>query len=510
MRKPPTNKGVGRTKEDWLKAREHSGRSLSGVPYTYLNLPESVVSTARIRFKCPDHSEYEVTAHSHLKHGCRDCSKTRVGLEKRGKPGWRKFTLADALEKARALHPDLNYSKVKRYDPKGTWTVGCPDHGFYTVGTKTHLWDKTRGCPDCRAARKKVTAQSLSVNKSWQFEEQVKRFDYTVVSYTRAHEPAVLVCKTHGEFTVAKAYYLSQHFSICPSCRYSSSTDEVVVRDLLTKAGLKVELHRRDLIKVDGKALEIDLYLPEYKVGIEINGVYWHRDKPRFYHVGKTLAGKEAGITVLHFTDTEVRKNADLVASVILSKCGMFKHRLGARDTKVLKIQPKVCAEFLEANHLQGFHGATHHYALTYVSAKGKTVIGAVASFSKPRFDKFHDWELIRFASKRRFQIYGALSKLLSAFHKEHPGSVISYASLRYSTGVGYEACGFKLLRKTAPSYAWHSMSTELSRYQTQKKNLDMLLDDYDPELTETENMEMNGFTRLWDCGNLVYSKDFK
>jgi hypothetical protein len=30
-------------------------------------------------------------------------------------------------------------------------------------------------------------------------------------------------------------------------------------------------------------------------------------------------------------------------------------------------------------------------------------------------------------------------------------------------------------------------------------------LKDFDPVLSEWENMQMNGYDRIWDCGNFIY-----
>ena len=496
-----------RTRKQWLADRKHAGLAMSGRPYKYIDLPDYVSSTQRIKFKCPDHGVYEVYAFSHLQHGCRDCAKAKLGIAKRGKANWRKFTLEQALAKARKLFPDLDYSHVTEYDPKVYWEVVCPEHGPFKVKVRTHLWDKARGCGACRKNRLLEVGNKLSDDRKWAFDEAVAKFHYSVVKYTRAVEPAILSCSTHGEFTVSAAKNLAQGWSICPACRKASSTGEVLLRDQLEAAGVKVHLHRRDLVK----DREIDIYLPEYRLGVEVNGIFWHSDKhpskgPR-YHVDKLDSAKKAGIVLMQFTDAEIVRALDLVTSMVLAKCGLFSNRIGARQTSVQEVGVEVARRFLNANHLQGFHGSAYYYALV-VSVAGKKRIAAVASFSRPRFDKQADWELIRFATKTKTQVYGALSKLLAAFSAVHPGSVISYANRRYSTGAGYLASGFDLVRVSKPSYSWHSLTRELTRYQTQKKNLDAVLDDYDPEASETENMENNGYFRLWDCGNLVFIRN--
>jgi len=38
-----------------------------------------------------------------------------------------------------------------------------------------------------------------------------------------------------------------------------------------------------------------------------------------------------------------------------------------------------------------------------------------------------------------------------------------------------------------------------------QKHKLEKMLDTFNPNLTEFENMKMNGYDRIWDCGNVKF-----
>ncbi len=132
-----------------------------------------------------------------------------------------------------------------------------------------------------------------------------------------------------------------------------------------------------------------------------------------------------------------------------------------------------------------------------------------MASFGKPRYSKDAEWELIRFATKAGTQVFAGLQKLIVEFARTHSGTLLSYANLRYSAGGVYEALGFRLVRRTQPSYWWcHPNGDVLSRYQCQKHRLPDLLDNFDETLSETENMTAHKYFKSWDCGNLVYLKD--
>lgn len=82
---------------------------------------------------------------------------------------------------------------------------------------------------------------------------------------------------------------------------------------------------------------------------------------------------------------------------------------------------------------------------------------------------------------------------------------MVSYANKRFSDGKIYEILGFKKHHETAPNYFYANCEIVLSRYQCQKRFLSKILEEYHPELSEVENMELNGFFRIFDCGNYVF-----
>jgi hypothetical protein len=56
----------------------------------------------------------------------------------------------------------------------------------------------------------------------------------------------------------------------------------------------------------------------------------------------------------------------------------------------------------------------------------------------------------------------------------------------------------------TAQGYHYVSpdFSTVFNRQMFQKSKLSKKLKTFDPNLSEWENMKMNGFDRIWDCGH--------
>ena len=115
------------------------------------------------------------------------------------------------------------------------------------------------------------------------------------------------------------------------------------------------------------------------------------------------------------------------------------------------------------------------------------------------------DNDIIRLCTLKYHYVAGGASKLFKYFKlKYNPGSIISYANRRFSNGSIYNLLGFKLKGTTNPNY-YIKGNQVLSRYKCQKHKLKDLLENYDDNLSEYQNMINNGYVRLFDCGNLVF-----
>lgn len=252
---------------------------------------------------------------------------------------------------------------------------------------------------------------------------------------------------------------------------------------------------------------ELDIYLPEKHVAIEFDGLYWHSEeqgKGEEYHLAKTEACEEKGIRLIHIFEDEWNQKQEIVKDRIRSILGIGQRRIFARKCVVKEIDSKTSNEFLEANHLQGGDNSSIRYGLYF-----NDELVAAMTFGKPRFNRNYDWELVRFASKNGCNVAGGASKLLNHFMRGHSGSIVSYADRRYSDGNLYEKLGFTQAGISHPNYCYLNGDERLSRYQCQKHRLAKVLGDgFDPLLSEFENMALNGWTKVYDCGNFVYVKD--
>lgn len=267
-------------------------------------------------------------------------------------------------------------------------------------------------------------------------------------------------------------------------------------------------IYKNDVVLNDRMVLsdynmELDIYIPDKNIAIEIDGVFWHSfnsketPKQKNYHKFKYDLCNNKNIKLIRIPDVVIEEKQDIIKSKIKNLLG-FSNKIYARNTNIVLVNKEGEKEFLNKNHLQGYIKSDYCIGLIF----GGELI-SIMSMGKSRFDKSYEWEMLRFCNKIDLSIVGGLSKLYNRFIKDNlPKSIVSYADLRYGDGKSYSTCGFKHIKNTSPNYYWIKNNKILSRMKFQKHKLQNILDFYDEGLSESENMFNNGYRRLWDCGN--------
>jgi very-short-patch-repair endonuclease len=312
-----------------------------------------------------------------------------------------------------------------------------------------------------------------------------------------------LICSCGRIFEYHLNVLLQYNVQSCPECRKTKSSLESFFEDeIASRIPLNYEFRK----KIDG--MEIDFLFAGSKVGVELNGSYWHSDRKKNKHhlQRKKLFFLGKGINVLFFYDFWVFDKADLITSMIKAKLGLFDRVFYARKGTIREIDYTQASEFFEENHISGGKVPFSHSFGFFV---GDELI-SVAAFSKPRYRKDYEYELIRFANKKHTTTIGFLGKVISIFK---PKSLISYADLMFSDGSVYEKLGFKKLSITQPGYFYTKDGRQIfSREFFQKHKIKEYSSSgkfgitfFDESLTEEKNMEINGYYQIPTCGNIVY-----
>jgi hypothetical protein len=250
---------------------------------------------------------------------------------------------------------------------------------------------------------------------------------------------------------------------------------------------------------------ELDILIPAKKIAIECNGILWHSEvfghKNKIYHLQKTTNCSNQGLKLLHIYDNEWRTKQHIVKSIISTNLLKPANILYARKCYVKEIPSRLCVDFLNENHMQ----KTDHSSIKIGLFDDTDNLLSVMTFLKSRFDKKIQWEMGRFCTKLGYSILGGASKLFSYFLKSYiPSSIVTYNDKRYFNGEVYAMLGFKYQGSTLPNYHYivDNYQTIENRICWQKHKLKNKLNVFDPNLSEWENMKINGYDRIWDCGN--------
>lgn len=309
--------------------------------------------------------------------------------------------------------------------------------------------------------------------------------------------------------------------TICNTCTQSGfgrSSVETEIVEWLKSHKIDNILCNQSICK--DSQLEVDILLPDYNIALEYNGVLWHsfgttfpntahREKDKkHYHLLKYNLCQQNNIQLITIFENEWKNNKDLVKSIILSKLGITSNRIYARKCEIRQIDSKVKSIFLNNNHIQGNCQSFLNIGLYY-----NDELVSLMTFSNRKMGKNNATnitELARFCNKKDTTVIGGFSKLLKCGMSLIKRDIISYCDIRYSKGDIYLNNGFTLARQTPPNYFYIKRGQICgSRVKYQKHKLSKMIQIFDNNLTERENMYNNKYRRIYDCGNYVYIKKY-
>ena len=248
--------------------------------------------------------------------------------------------------------------------------------------------------------------------------------------------------------------------------------------------------------------LELDFYLPDYKLAIEFNGLYWHSSAIRDndYHRRKYQACRDRGIRLLMINEDEwlMRNQAwrDRLKNILKKS----NKGLAARKLQLKTISQPRMNSFCGVHHIQGATSG----AIYCLGAFSDNVLVGIMAFSKQRGTQ--KIELIRFCTDGDNHA-GLFSKMFSHSIREAKFTeILSFADLRHSDGNVYSMNGFELVYETKPDYRYvyegetYHKSVFTKKRIGEKFGLDM------EQLTERQAMEILDIPRIYDCGKFKFT----
>ena len=458
-----------------------------------------------------EYGEFKVLPCNFLKgQGHRGKRAQKISLSKRSKQ-------EEIIERFKKVHKgeNLDYSQVKYVNMHTK--VKIISHDLRPDGTEYgEFWQEPavhlKGCthPEI-GVRKQAESQKYTTEKFIELARKVHgdKYDYSKVNYINSKTKVCVICKyknnkgiEHGEFYTSPDLFLMGKG--CPKCGNHLSVAEDEIYDYLGKIIGYEKIEKRNTTLLNGK--EIDIYIPEFKIGIEFNGLKWHSEefgKDRSYHLNKTEESNKNGITLIQIFEDEYINHKDIVLEKILHiiGCDGDKEKAYGRKCIVKKIENKdEVKTFLNTYHIQGFVGYTVAYGAYY----NDTLVGVMTFLNEGK-----TWNLNRFSTNTNYSCPGVASKLFNAFIKEYkPSEVKSFLDRRWCFNIEnnlYAKLGFVQDSILSPDYRYTNGHCErIHKFNFRKQRLNKKYG-LPLTMTESEMTKKLGYYKIWDCGLIKY-----
>jgi hypothetical protein len=480
------------TLEEFIKR----ARAAHGDRYDYSKAMFSRYSDA-VEIVCKDHGAFWQVAKSHAAGaGCPDCS------------GVGRITEAKLIARGQSVHGDrYDYSRARIVNGSTPVEIICQDHGVFLQRPIEH--GLGAGCPVC--AGKAPVTREIFIERARAAHGD--RYQYDQMFFSKYKENVAITCVEHGAFW--QTPYNHANGSGCPTCAREQTTSkgESELAQWIASLGLRVSRNDRAALG----SMEIDIFLPDLKIGIEYNGAYWHSDgklpHPRIHEV-KTSKARDAGIRLITVWDFDWKARADFVKRFLLHAFGLNSaSKINARACAVRWVEASVATEFYNRTHIQG---AAWRSIVNYGLFSGDDLVACMSfsqGVSRRGMMGNAEWELARFATDRI--VRGGAGKIFSTFVKNHiPQTVWSFSDRQHFSGGVYPALGFKEDGRLAADYRvlheasgriWHKSAWQRKYIPTRLAELgiDEPFDPATDSRTEREIQKFARVLRIMDAGKI-------
>ena len=407
----------------------------------YIKAKDKVIIT------CPKHGDFEQKAADHAgRYGCKHCGNNVSPFDLISGKKIPSSQLEIFLHEAYMKHGEkFSYDKVVYKDNKTDVIISCPEHGEYNQTPSGHL--SGTGCREC-GVESSISKSPISNTEEFIQKAIIKHGNicsYEKSIYAGSKAKLTITCSNseHGDFDQIPNDHLDGHG--CPLCANESEIGEWEreIADYV-KSIYFGEILCSDRMQISPK--ELDIYLPEFKIGIECNGMYWHSTdkKNKNYHVLKRKSCKNAGIRLISIWEdewvTKQQQVKDYLRNIVIQP--ELKHYARKLEIKHVPIHEQ--RKFLDNNHFQGHVGNTVCLGL-YCDLE----LIQLMSLTNKR-DRLY--EIGRLCTKRSNVVIGGSERLFKALKLEINDlwdTIISYNDLDKFTGEIYGKLGMKCVSES-------------------------------------------------------------
>lgn len=241
-------------------------------------------------------------------------------------------------------------------------------------------------------------------------------------------------------------------------------------------------IHFFDHVKDIISPLEIDFFIPQQNIAIELNPTYTHNSTYNAKFISSSITPKKDPLYHWQKYKQCQKKNVELISlferdlveptwsnftkPFLLFKLKGAEKVYYARQIKLQNItnnkeEIHYARSFISKYHEQGNVNAQYYYKILN---KNNSILG-YASFGNNQ--QYHKIELKRLVFKPNIQIRYGLSKIIFHFLIDYPqyNEIYSYSNNNIGNGKSYLKAGFKFIKETKPTLKYVNIKNANDQY---------------------------------------------
>jgi hypothetical protein len=297
-----------------------------------------------------------------------------------------------------------------------------------------------------------IAKQLLYDTSDWLYQEYVvnKRTSVSIARELKVHNSTVL------EYCIKYKFDIRSHSNV--------SVYEEEIMQWLNNLDIdfidNLTVVNSDRTLLSGKR-EIDIYIPECKLGIEVNGLHYYSYSPNCMkgqnvtfdkHLNKTNDAIANDIRLLHFTDWEWDNRQDIIKNLILRELGSSLY-IDMADCKLVEVEKDYATEFMNNTHVYGFIDADMYIGVVHKTEKVLLQVSAINEFHILRTSSYGECTVVNGIKSIAEYLLDITNKTANDFYDEI--KVTAEVDLHLSYGQEYIDNNFKIIEQTHPEVKW-------------------------------------------------------
>ncbi len=439
-------------------------------------------SLSKVTAVCSEHGPQKIRVSTlNTISGCPKCAIAEAARN-------RADTKEEWVNKCKEKHGDIyDYSMTEYVRSTDKVNIICNRHGAFIQNACSHSMGV--GCPECFNEKRKtqgVVPYSTFVSRASEVHNNF--YTYSDVGYIGVSGNINIMCSLHGPFSQRGSDHLAG--SRCPLCAKTISLSQIALLDILSEYTETISNYRYGVRKK-----EIDIYMPEFKIGIEYNGVYWHSTEwlQDSQHLVKHLEAQQMGFRVIQIFSDEWETKPEAVLNHIRAAINK-QNSVECSKLKLVDIKDREASDFHSSWNIHDWSGSGTH--------KGLMLEGVLIAVMTMTGEGQHQ-KLSRYSSSMR--VIGGPEAMFSNLVKQLDlQAVEGYSDNRLSSGELFQLLGFEEKEQISPdfTYTHKNKGRRISKFEVDPENLVRFLGDlYNPSMTQDELFEASGHYKVFDCG---------